>query len=141
MRERIEALERELAELKAQLAKKYEPKDGEYFVRGDSLIVYKDHSHADYKKTGRVFDTEEKAIKARDIMVRHDIILKYVIDHCSDYEFDAENLRNNYCVAYFRGEWVVGSITQFYHFGTIFMPEWVAEKLADDLNNNRIDGI
>ena len=141
MRERIEALERELAKLKAQLVEKYEPKLGEYYIYGNGVIRDIFGKVVEYTAVGRAFDTKEKAEKARDIMVKHDIILKYVIDHDPDYEFDEKNLRNNYYLTYFNGKWTVGSLVQFYHFGTVYMPRWVAEKLVDDLNNNRIDGI
>ena len=92
-----------------------------------------------YKKTGRAFDTRDKAEKARDIMVKHDIILKYVIDHAPNYE------PNEYdCASIFfcrdSGKWkrVLASDTDEC-IGTILMPIKIADKLADDLNNDRID--
>lgn len=138
MKERIEALERELAALKAQL--KYEPKVGKYAVQGDGTIYNTDgwESEGDYKGVGRSFDTIEKAEKARDIMVKHDIILKYVIDHAPDYEPTESECHSVYFDAT-DDEWYTVSLDVLSEIGTIVMPGWLAKKLADDLNNNRID--
>ena len=72
-------------------------------------------------------------------MVKHDIILKYVIDHAPNYE------PNEYdCASIFfcrdSGKWkrVLASDTDEC-IGTILMPIKIADKLADDLNNDRID--
>jgi hypothetical protein len=143
MEGRIEELEKELAALKAQLGKKYEPKPGNYCILGDGYIEYLD-DWGNYAKNGRAFDTKEKAEKARDIMVKHDIILKYVIDHTPNYATDWNNFAEkkwviNYCVE--SKKWDIEFWEAYNSFGMIVMPKWVAKKLADDLNNNRIDGI
>jgi hypothetical protein len=140
MKERIKELEKELAALKEQLNQKYEPEIGRYFVNGNGVIVKADEKCilTDYVQAGRAFNTTKKAEKARDIMVKHDIILKYVIDHAPDYEpteFECHSV-------YLDKEedlWYGISVDLETEVGTILMPEWVAEKLADDLNNNRID--
>lgn len=140
MKDKIEALERELAELKALL--KYAPTPGNYIVQGGGTVFDLADGYLDdgaYTKNGRAFDTRDKAEKASDIMVKHDIILKYVIDHAPNYE------PNEYdCASIFfcrdSGKWkrVLASDTGEC-VGTILMPIKIADKLADDLNNDRID--
>jgi hypothetical protein len=139
MKERIEILEKELAALKAQLGKKYEPKGGRYCIAGNGEILNNDTAFG-YLKPGRRFDTKEKAEKARDIMVKHDIILKYVIDHAPNFDRDTGELWSVWYDTEEK-EWTPVLQDTGADIGTIIMPEWVAEKLADDLNNNRIDGI
>jgi len=140
MKDKIEALEKELAELKALL--KYAPTPGNYIVQGSRTVFDLADGYLDdgaYTKNGRAFDTRDKAEKASDIMVKHDIILKYVIDHAPNYE------PNEYdCASIFfcrdSGKWkrVLASDTGEC-VGTILMPIKIADKLADDLNNDRID--
>jgi hypothetical protein len=139
MKERIEVLEKELAALKAQLGKKYAPKNGRYYISGAGEVLDNDTAFG-YLKTGRRFDTKEKAEKARDIMVKHDIILKYVIDHAPNFDRDTGELWSVWYDTEEK-EWTPVLQDTGADIGTIIMPEWVAEKLADDLNNNRIDGI
>lgn len=138
MKERIEALEKELAELKDQLNKKYEPMTGDWVVSGEG-VVEKTKIPYNYKKFGRAFDTKEKAEKARNIMVRHDVILKYVIDHAPDFVPDSPYDMWSVWLSDEDNKWV--SVMQDIgpDIGTIIMPEWVAKKLADDLNNGRIE--
>lgn len=138
MEERIEDLEQELAELKAHLIKKYEPQPGNYCILGDGDVELL-NDWAGYVAVGRGFNTKEKADKARGIMVKHDIILKYVIDHAPDYKPDGYD-----CASIFfcrdAGKWKrVLASDKDECIGTILMPIKVADKLADDLNNNRID--
>lgn len=139
MKNKIEALERELAELNAHANRKYKPQSGQYGVLGDGDVRCLALYNGAYTKNGRAFDTRDKAEKARDIMVKHDIILKYVIDHAPNYE------PNEYdCASIFfcrdSGKWkrVLASNTDEC-IGTILMPIKIADKLADDLNNDRID--
>lgn len=139
MKDKIEALERELAELNAHANRKYKPQSGQYGVLGDGDVRCLALCNGAYTKNGRAFDTRDKAEKARDIMVKHDIILKYVIDHAPNYE------PNEYdCASIFfcrdSGKWkrVLASDTDEC-VGTILMPIKIADKLADDLNNDRID--
>ncbi len=144
MKERIEELEKELAALKAQL--KYEPKYGTYFINGNGNIVQatKECVVYDYVNSGRAFDTKEKAEKARDIMVKHDIILKYVIDHAPDYEPDWTNPNEYKWFVEYKCEhrkYIADWWSNYRPVGLVFMPKSVAEKLADDLNNNRIEGM
>jgi len=73
-------------------------------------------------------------------LIWHDIILKYVIDHAPTYE---PEINNTYSV-YFDNEencWAPIMIDDNLEVGTIAMPSPVAERLANDLNNGRIDGI
>lgn len=143
MKERIEELEKELAALKAQLGKKYEPKSGRYTIGPDGNVyeVCWDAIIKERTKTGNAFDTKEKAEKARDIMVKHDIILKYVIDHAPDYMPNDKDCASVYFLPDLN-EWssVIASAEEEL-IGTILMPVSVAKKLADDLNNNRIEGM
>lgn len=141
MKERIEELEKELAELKAQFGKKYEPKDGQYCISGTGNIFEATPLANDYKVYGRAFNSRSKAEKARDIMVKHDIILKYVIDHAPDYMPNDKDCASVYFLPDLN-EWssVIASAEEEL-IGTILMPVSVAKKLADDLNNNRIEGM
>ena len=141
MKERIEKLEKELAELKAQLVQKYEPEYGDYCICGAGNIFKAAALANEYKVCGRAFNSRRKAEKARDIMVKHDIILKYVIDHAPEFNSGSEDEFWSVWYDPEEKEWAAMLQDIGPDIGTLFMPEWVAEKLADDLNNNRIEGM
>lgn len=143
-KKRIEKEEKELIELKEIKEKLYESLSGNHVINGDGQVYNGHHNKwiENLCKVGRGFDNKEKAEKARNIMVKHDIILKYVIDHEPDYEPNWNDCNDyKYSVVYHSGErqWIKDCFVFFNPFGMIVMPEWVAEKLADDLNNNRIN--
>lgn len=142
-REKIYELEKEITELKKSLNKKYEPIRGNYLINMDGS-VYHTYWHGmitDCTKVGRAFDTEAKAKKAMPIMVEHDIILKYVIDHAPDYKPNYEDCASVY-FDHDSSEWISIDVHPDEELiGTILMPQRVANKLADDLNNDRIEGI
>lgn len=144
--QRIDRLERELAELRYERGEgpkpvpnnlepeKWEPEGGRFFVEADGSIQdYK--SWPEYKTFGTERPTRELAEKARDAMRVHNRALAYVHEHAPDWDGSSP-----YAVWYDGNNRAYRTIDADHpDIGVVVGPEWVMQKLADDLNSGRVE--
>jgi len=144
--ERIDRLERELAEMRAERYKivraeihppepvKWEPKGGTYWTGFDGEIHAGNQSMSKCRNFGAERPTRELAEKARDAMRVHNRALAYVHEHAPDW--DGSEPWSIY--KYSDDEWRSFRDTM-QEIGTVLGPQWVMQKLAGDLNSGRVE--
>ena len=141
LEQNIERMEKELAEMKAQLkyGEKWEPKGGTWFVnvRGETQLDNVVKSRIPF---GMTFQTKEQAETATKLMRERNRIIQYVLGHVPDWKFEFVLGVNNYYVYYNSNisKWCCGFVC-VQESQNIYMPEWVADTLVDDLNSGRVE--
>ena len=141
LEQNIERMEQELTEMKAKLKAggKWQPKGGPWVinVRGEVMSDSVVESRIPF---GMTFQTQQQAEIASELMREHNRIIQYVLEHEPDWKFGYVVGRPNYYVYYdfkMYQMWKVGEVTTDVS-QDIHMPEWVAKKLAVDLNSGRV---
>lgn len=119
---------------------KWEPEGGEWFVTSSGCIA----TFGTFFKTrdfGIERKTEEVAKMARDKMRVFNRLLAYVNEQAPRWEPDWGKNSDNYYVYFDHGmnqSYACGSSVNE-RLGTVYMPEYVARKLVDDLNSGRVE--
>ena len=125
LEQNIERMEKELAEMKAKLkaGEKWEPKGGDWYVTQCTS-----------------YQTKQQGDIASKLMRERNRIIQYVLEHVPDWKFEFYKSGGNYYINFNHGsvEWRYGVAIRD-ESQDIYMPEWVAEKLADDLNSGRVE--
>ena len=140
LEQNIQRMKKELADMEAKLKanEKWEPKSGPWVVnvRGE---VMRDNIVEGRSPFGMTFQTEEQAEIASKLMRERNRIIQYVLEHEPDCKFEFVVGQNNYYVYYnpYISKWRCGSACA-QGSQNIYMPEWVADKLVDDLNSGRV---
>jgi len=143
--QRVDRLERELAEMRAERYKmvraeihppepvKWEPESGNYRIWADGdILPYK--SVYDYRINGAERPTRELAEKARDAMRVHNRALAYVHEHAPDWDGSEPWSIYKYSDDEYRS-----FRDTMPEIGTVLGPQWVMQKLAGDLNSGRVE--
>ena len=142
LQQNIERMEKELAEMKAKLkaGEKWEPKGGDWFVDFNGKV--KNYRGIDLECSwfGTSFQTQQQAEIASKLMRERNRIVQYVLEHEPGCKFEFDKGVDNHYVCYDHSDktWIV-LCSQNVESLHIHMPEWVAEKLADDLNSGRVE--
>ena len=141
LEQNIERMEKELAEMKAKLrsGEKWEPKGGSWLVsvRGETKLDNVVKSRIPF---GMTFQTQQQAEIASRLMRQRNRIVQYVLEHLPIWKFEFDKYVDNHYVCYDHSDktWTVLCSRDIESLH-IHMPEWVAEKLADDLNSGRVE--
>lgn len=118
---------------------KWEPKKGAHCVtRQGSVELCVSVNEA--CKFGIERSTHDLAIRAASKMRAFNRLLAYVDEHAPDYDPGWGNTLPKYFVyfSFTRNEYVVGNEYSSRDIAKVYMPEKVAEKLAEDLNSGRV---
>lgn len=112
----------------------WEPEGGNYFVDSDGNVEYAGTSFPETSEFGVERPVEQHAEQARDLMRTHNRALAYVQEHAPDWDGG-----DPHTVHYFGG-YLVSPWNEGIHppIGSVIGPEWVMQKLADDLNSGRV---
>lgn len=141
LEQNIERMEKELSEMKARLkaGEKWEPKGGDWTVDWRGRVV-RSTGAKDNNTFGVMFQTQQQAEIASKLMRERNRIIQYVLEHVPYWSFEFQPFKPNYYVYYdyYDKQWNRSHI-EFTKGQHIFMPEWVAKKLTDDLNSGRVE--
>lgn len=121
---------------------KWEPQNGEWYVNSLGSVNRHCGLRKEVSNFGMTRKTRKQAEKARDKMRIFNRLLAYVDEHAPDYEPDwCNRVQGKYYVRLDHSEckWHVYSNFFEQDGGKVYMPREVAEKLADDLNNGRVE--
>ena len=144
LEQNIERMKKELADMEVKLAaekkasQKWEPKCGKWVVnvRGEVML---DNIVEDRSPFGMTFQTKEQAEIASKLMRKRNRIIQYVLEHEPDYKFEFVVAGDNCYVYYthYTNQWE-RAFECNYQTQQIYMPQWVAKKLVNDLNSGRV---
>ena len=145
-KERIKKIEKELFELKKEVANEepWEPQGGERYVNSNGEIDMSrstDHSRI----FGLERPTEEQAKKAAKAMRIHNRLLAYVDEFDPHWKADWDDNTQAKFYVYkdideeqWCKQWCVGCNTSIYYPGFVFMSKECAEGLVEKLNSGEV---
>ena len=141
LEQNIERMKKELADMEAKLkaGEKWDPKGGDWFVDFNGSIDYSTSPRLDHIAFGTAFQTKEQAKVASKLMRERNRIIQYVLEHEPNWKFKNRPFEPNYYVYYdySHNKWKIADLRSM-KGQHIYMSEWVAKKLASDLNSGRV---
>lgn len=114
-----------------------------YVIFADGDILKIDESYYQkclYDEHGRVYPSKSIAHKAYQLILQHQLKVKYLMNREPNYVPNWNDTSPKYYV-YFSHEYKCWSIGYVYihDCGHVYMPYWVAEELKNDLNCGKIN--
>lgn len=142
--QRIQEIEQQLAQLKAELEseiqgiKQWEPVGGGWSIFEDGDVINADSSHSS-RLFGTERPTEKQAIKARDEMRVFNRLLAYRDEFDPDFVPNWDNgCWDKFYIFYSHGTWSLASTRHIHILCGVYFSKEVAEELARKLNSGEV---
>lgn len=138
LKQDIERMKEELAKMEAMLEaeEKWNPKGGKYVVGSEGTVSLCPTKCDGF---GTAFSTKRQAEIAARLMRERNRIIQYVLEHAPEWDFEFVKGERRWFVFYDHNinKWGC-THWRYIRTDTVIMPEWVAGKLAGDLNSGRV---